>query len=36
MSFLLTALCCLLLLGFIFSRVRARRAGKQEIPKLFE
>ena len=35
MGFLLTAFACLLLLGLIFSRVRAGKARKPEIPKLF-
>jgi hypothetical protein len=36
MSFFLTAFAILLVLGWIFSRVRARKAGKPEIRKLFE
>ena len=36
MSFALTAIACLLLLGLIFSLVRARKAAKPEIPKLFD
>jgi hypothetical protein len=36
MSFLLIAIACLLLLGFIFSRIRARKAARPEIPRLFQ
>jgi len=36
MSFVLTAIACLLGLGFLFSRIRAKQAAKPEIPKLFQ
>ena len=36
MTFLLLAFACLLLLGLVFSRLRARKAAKPEIPRLFE
>jgi hypothetical protein len=35
-TFILTAIACLLGLGFIFSRFRARKSTKPEIPKLFQ
>lgn len=36
MSFVVTAIACLLGLGFLFSRIRAKQAAKPEIPKLFQ
>jgi hypothetical protein len=33
---LLLGIACLVLLGFIFSRIRARKTAKPEISKLFE
>jgi hypothetical protein len=36
MSFVLSAIACLLGLGFVFSRIRAKQAAKPEIPKLFQ
>jgi hypothetical protein len=35
-SFVLIAIAWLLLLGLIVSHLRAKKAGKPEIPKLFE
>lgn len=36
MSFVLIAVASLLLLGLFFSRLHVRKAGKLEVPRLFE
>jgi hypothetical protein len=36
MSFTLIVIVCVLSLGLIFSRIRARKAAKPDFPKLFK